>query len=63
MRASDSQLIIHVGVRIEIGFQKTEYAVSESSGSLTAIVVAEGNFSSTFQLNISAANGTASCKY
>ena len=50
------------GVQIEVGFQKTEYVVSESYGSVAPIIVVEGNVSALFDIMITAINGTASCK-
>ena len=51
-----------VGVQIEIDFQKTDYAVSESYGSVAPIIVVEGNVSAPFDVMITARNGTASGK-
>lgn len=54
--------ILNAGVPIEVGFQKTEYAVSESHGSLALIVFVEGNVSSPFDVNVIAMRGTATRK-
>lgn len=50
------------GVQIEIRFEKTGYAVSESYGSVAPIIVVEGNVSAPFDVMITARNGTASGK-
>lgn len=50
------------GIQIDIGFQKTEYAVSESDGSVAPIIVVEGNVSAPFDVMITAMNGTALCR-
>ena len=50
------------GVQIEVGFQKTEYAVSESYGSVDPIIVVEENVPAPFDVMITAVDGTASCK-
>lgn len=50
------------GVQIEVGFQKSEYAVSESYGSVAPIIIVEGNVSASFDIMITAISGTALCK-
>ena len=51
------------GVQLDVGFGKTEYAVSESFGSVAPIVIiVEGNVSESFDIMITAVNGTALCK-
>ena len=53
---------IIAGVRIEVGFQKTGYAVSESDGSVAIVVVVNGNLTTPFDVQITGTNGTASCE-
>ena len=55
-------MFMTLGIQIEIGFQKTDYAVSESYGSVAPIIVVEGNVSTPFDVTITAINGTASCE-